>query len=48
MTKKQKWMFVQLIILAFVVAGCNTGAFQIEMIPADKKLKESRRPVRFQ
>lgn len=42
MVTKQKWMFVQLFALTLIVAGCNTGAFQIEMISADKKLKESQ------
>ncbi len=42
MVTKQKWMYVELFVMTLIVAGCNTGAFQIEMVPADKKLKESR------
>jgi protease IV len=42
MFKKQTWLSLQLILLSFIFTGCNTGAFQIEMIPSDKKLKESR------
>ena len=42
MAKKNIWMLVQLIALSIIVAGCNTGAFQIEMISADKELKESQ------
>lgn len=42
MYTKQIWLSVQLVLLTIIFAGCNTGAFQIEMIPADKKLKESR------
>ncbi|MBN1974417.1 MAG: signal peptide peptidase SppA [Sedimentisphaerales bacterium] len=42
MVKSQTWLFVQLLTLIIVLTGCNTGAFQIELIPADKELKESR------
>ncbi|MBN2588923.1 MAG: signal peptide peptidase SppA [Sedimentisphaerales bacterium] len=42
MNKKQKWMFVQLFILTLMLSGCNIGAFKIEMISAEKELKESQ------
>ena len=42
MAKKRTWMSAILLMLVIVVAGCNTGALQIEMIPSEKKLKETR------
>lgn len=42
MAEKRAWLCLCLLTLATVLAGCNTGAFQIEMIPADKELKETQ------
>jgi protease-4 len=42
MAGKRIWLYVQLLMLLIFLAGCNTGAFQIEVIPADKELKETQ------
>ena len=42
MDEKRTWLCLCLLTLLVVLAGCNSGAFQIEMIPADKELKETR------
>jgi protease IV len=42
MVKKQIFMYLSLLLVAILLAGCSSGAFQIEMIPADKTLKESQ------
>jgi protease-4 len=42
MTDTRICLFVLVLSLLMVLAGCNTGAFQIEMIPADKELKETQ------
>lgn len=42
MLKKHTWLCVQLSILLITLAGCTPGAFQIELVPADKQLKETQ------
>jgi protease-4 len=42
MAKKTAWMSAILLMLVIAAGGCNTGALQIEMIPSEKKLKETR------
>ncbi|MEJ2647048.1 MAG: signal peptide peptidase SppA [Sedimentisphaerales bacterium] len=42
MAKKRAWMLVILFVLGAAAGGCNRGALQIEMIPSEKKLKETR------
>ncbi|MBN2183429.1 MAG: signal peptide peptidase SppA [Sedimentisphaerales bacterium] len=42
MAEKRTWLSLCLLTLLIILAGCNSGAFQIEMIPADKELKESQ------
>jgi protease IV len=42
MSKKYLLLSLQLLTMVIMLAGCNTGAFQIEMIPADKELKENQ------
>ena len=42
MAKQRIWLCLILLAIPAVLAGCNTGAFQIEMIPADKDLKETQ------
>jgi protease IV len=42
MAKKQIWLHLWLLAMLITMAGCTSGAFQIEMIPAEKKLKETQ------
>jgi protease IV len=42
MAKKQTLLFMWLSTMLITLAGCSSGAFQIEMIPAEKKLKETQ------
>jgi protease-4 len=42
MNEKRAWLCLCLLSLLLVLAGCNTGAFQVEVIPADKALKETQ------
>ena len=42
MAKKKIWICVNLFVLGIVLAGCNTGALQIQMMPSEKKLKETQ------
>lgn len=42
MIRRHSWLFLGIIILPTVLAGCGQTAFRIEMVPADQQLEETR------
>jgi protease-4 len=42
MVRKHSWLYFGLLILPFVLTGCGQTAFQIEMVPTNRQLVETR------
>jgi protease-4 len=42
MFRRHSWLYLGLLILPTVLAGCGQTAFRIEMVPTDRQLEETR------
>ena len=42
MVRKNSWLYLGLLILPTILAGCGQTAFQIEMVPTSRQLVETR------